>query len=176
MPPQKKAAAKLGPQSSPSNQPPWAMVSLDGAQTYYPQSADEARSFAAEHGAVPANPDLWPWANEVPIAGTDQNADNADLPADGDPKEPSASPQPDAAPAGPTGGPTSALDIPGEADLSAVLAERIEQPAQAPAAASAGVDVSDVTGCPTPALCWPLGLPHGCSYVTCVHGAWPIGD
>jgi len=156
MPPAKKAAPKLGPSTPPSNQPPWAMASPD-SQIYLPQSADDARRFATQYGAVPINPDLWPWPNEVPIG---------ELKTD-DPKAttPSEQPPSDDAPAGPTGGPTSVPTTPG-AEL---------EPAQPAAAVPEALEGELVSGCPTPDVCWPLGLPDNCSYVTCVHGGWAVG-
>jgi hypothetical protein len=136
------------------------MVSLDGTEYYYPQSADEARRFAADNGAVPANPGLWPWKSEVPVS------DGADL------ENPAAPPAEDLGSADPKeqpsadGGPDSAPVTPGAAP----------EPAQAPATGDDEPVQGLVTSCPQPAACFPLGLPDNCSYATCVHGAWTIGD
>lgn len=162
----KAAPSKLGPTASASNQPPWAMVSADGTEIFYPQSADEAKSFAATHGAVPANPELWPWRNEVPLDASGTVAESSAF-TDNRPLS-------DEAPGSHDLG-TDPLFAPTVPDNSGQPAQGVAlQPVQSIAAAPEVLQGEIVSGCPTPAVCWPLGLPDDCSYVTCVHGGWKI--
>lgn len=158
MPPAKKATAanRLGPtENKAGSQPPWAMVSADGADMLYPQSAEQAREYLGQ-GAKPVDPALWPWASEVPLAGDGEPPIQDQLSSppvkDGPPKDQT----------GPIGGLSTLDDTPGASESAA-------EPPTDP-------ESLDVLGCPTPALCWPLGLPSDVSYVTCTHGGWAIGD
>lgn len=150
MPPAKKAQPnRLGPTENKSgSQPPWAMVSADGADMLYPQSAEQAREYLAA-GATPVDPALWPWASEIPLT---------DAPTEEDQEEDQ--------------GTTIAAEVAHEVARDEVGMRESESASEPPT----DPESLDVLGCPTPALCWPLGLPHDVSYVTCTHGGWAIGD
>ena len=168
--PKKAAARKLGPTSDTSSQPPWAMIAPDG-EIYFPKSADEARSFAGEHGALPVSPELWPWQADAPMAELSDLALREQL-APADPIDVAIEQQQAAdPPAAPVTTHTVTINLDGQQ-----IADTMLPPAQSPAAPPEAVLGGLVTSCPQPALCFPLGLPDNCSYATCVHGAWTIGD
>lgn len=164
----KKAAPRLGPNAG-DGQPPWAMVSPDGTDLYFPTKPEDAQAFAREFGAQPVSTDLWPWPSILRADGTIKiNGDDDD----------------DAAPAADLG-----ADLGGQIVNPVTAPAAPEQPAPvpsdppAPIVAQAPVqrarggskaqrsDADLLAYCPSPAVCFPLGLPANCSHVTCVHGS-----
>jgi len=167
--PVKKAAARLGPLAPAINsQPPWAMIAPNGTDLYFPTKQEDAITFARDHGAQPVESSSFPWQsildNDGKInLGDDENGedDETEAPADETPSE-----APDGAESE-QGGPTD----PDAAPTPPVLA----QPARKGRRKATPEPSLDRLGCPSPDVCWPVGLPDNCSYVTCVHGGWQVG-
>lgn len=163
--PAKKAAPRLGPNAPAANsQPPWAMVSADGADLYFPTKQEDAIAFARDHGAQPVDPNGFPWPSILDDEGKiNLDDDEAGAPAD------EAPPEAPGAAESEQGGPTDADAAP--TPPAPVRPARKATRKAAPAEPSP----VDALGCPTPDVCWPVGLPDNCSYVTCVHGGWQVG-
>jgi hypothetical protein len=144
MPPVKRTSPRLGPDAG-SGQPPWAMQS--GDNIYFPTKPEDAVAYAKEFDAQPINAQMWPWPSILDGDGRIELGDDAAPAADPKALTTPEQPQPDGdVPAGMTGGQNSAPTAPGaEADLLAY--------------------------CPTPDMCFPNGLPFGCSFVSCIHGS-----
>lgn len=176
MPPQPKKAAPVP--AAGAGQPPWAMVSPDGTDLYFPTKPEDAQAFTREFGAQPVNPEGFPWPSILRADGT------VDL-GDADPKEQSESQPSDDAPVGMIGGQDSQPDTPGAAPESPRVPESEQggpmdpaaektapAPVRRPRRASQATAPAELTAyCPTPDYCFPLGLPDNVSHVACVHGS-----
>lgn len=170
MPPQPKKAAPVP--AAGAGQPPWAMVSPDGTDLYFPTKPEDAQAFTREFGAQPVNPEGFPWPSILRADGT------VDL-GDADPKEQSESPESDDAPVGMIGGQDSQPDTPGAAPeseqggpMDQPAAPTSPAPVRRPRRASQATAPAELTAyCPTPDYCFPLGLPDNVSHVACVHGS-----
>jgi len=155
------AAPRLGPDAPAANsQPPWAMVSADGNDLYFPTKQEDAIAFARVHGAQPVDPSGFPWPSILDNDGK-INLDDGETPPDA----PSAAESEQGGPVD-----TEAAQTPPAPAQPARKGRR----KAAPADATPPVQI-DALGCPTPDVCWPVGLPDNCSYVTCVHGGWQVG-
>lgn len=148
--PAKKAAPRLGPNASAaSSQPPWAMISPDGADLYLPTKQEDAIAYAREFGAQPVDPSGFPWPSILNDEGKIEIGD-APTPPDG-PEAPESE----------QGGPTDPGDAP--------TPPAATQPAQRRAKHKPSADLLGY--CPTPDMCFPNGLPENCSHVSCIHGS-----
>lgn len=176
MPPQKKAAPKLGPDAAGagSGQPPWALVSPDGTDLYFPTTADNAQALAREFGAQPVDPSGFPWPSILLEDGTIDLGDAPKVSLGETGEQDSATGTPGAdetasdAPTAPVteqGGPTDQPAAP-TPPVKAQPARRGSKPK-----ASAADPGSLLSYCPSPAVCFPLGLPADVSHVACVHGS-----
>jgi hypothetical protein len=144
MPPVKRTSPRLGPDAAAASLPgPCNPVTTSTFQ----QSRKNAVAYAKEFDAQPINAQMWPWPSILDGDGRIELGDDAAPAADPKALTTPEQPQPDGdVPAGMTGGQNSAPTAPGaEADLLAY--------------------------CPTPDMCFPNGLPFGCSFVSCIHGS-----
>ena len=154
--PKKTAARRLGPDapSAGTGQPPWAMVSPDGSDLYFPTKAEDAQAFAREFGAQPVDTALWPWQSILRADGKIKIGAPDDDDAASTPPEASSAAQ------GAQGEQGGHGDQPA-APTPPALPERARQ--------ASGADL--LAYCPTPNMCFPLGLPVNVSHVACVHGS-----
>ena len=168
----KKAAAKLGPDapSAGTGQPPWAMVAPNGTDLYFPTTAENAQAFAREFNAQPVSAENFPWpsildndgkidlgngADDEPTEDLGDDNDDAPIPSD-------APEQPQSKQGGPTDQPA--------APTPPAKAQPARRASRTKAESAADPDAL-LSYCPTPGICFPLGLPANVSHVACVHGS-----